>query len=884
MRRLLRLPLRTPQRARADADEELESFLDERVEQLVAAGLSPAEARADALRRLGGATLDEVRARLRHSAELREERMRHRERLEQVRHDARLALRRMRAEPGFALFATLIIALGVAATTTVFSVMSPLMLRPLPFREPERLVWIASGEGGGLSSVTSRTSNLRDYRTMTRSFEAITGYFAFFEYQSFNLVGSGPPERLVGVGVARDFLDVLGVRPRLGRSFTEEESVWNGRPAVILTHAFWQRRFAADPAIVGRAITLNGTPTTVVGVLPASFDFASAFSPTSRVDFLHPFPIADETDRWGNTLAIIGRLRPGVTVQAAQAELDVVNRQLKQAAPDRWGLSAVVTTLEQHVAGGVRPALLLLAAGAGLVLLVACANLSNLLLVRAQQRGREMAVRSALGASRGRLLGQLLLESVLLALGGGAVGLLLAAAATRWVAGAGGVRIPLLSTVTVDGRVAAFTVLVTLATGVVIGLVPALLVSRGNEATQLRDGARSASGGRGRTTLREALVVGEVALACVLLVVGGLLLRSFVRIMQTDLGYEPEHAVAWQLNPGRPFASDTARLAFFDDVTRRVAALPGVDGVGLTDTPPLGRNREWGLQGEGIAYGPGEYVSAFPRLVDADYLRVMRIPLVAGRHFTPDDGMGAPRVIILNRSAAAAVFRGADPLGRLVRIGDRPWRVVGVVGDVRHQALEREAGSEFYLPLAQMMDFQTQVMVVRSSLPPGALRASVAAALRAADPSMPADDLEPLGAVVDRALSPRRFLLVVLGAFAGTALLLAALGLYAVLSSTVTQRHREFGIRMALGESATRVRRSVVARTLLLAGVGVAIGAAVALATARLLASLLYGVGATDPPALAGAAALLLAVAAIAGYLPARRASATDPAVALRGG
>ena len=300
------------------------------------------------------------------------------------RDDIRYALRRIRKDPGFAAFAVFIMALGVAAVTSVFSVMSPLMLRPLPFAQQERLVWIANGASGGMSAVTSRSSNLRDYRIHSQSFEALTGFFAFFDYGSFNLVGDGPPERLIGVGVAQNFLPVLGIRLALGRNFTDEESVWNGRRAAILTHGFWTRRFGADPKIVGRSITLNNQPTEIVGVLPESFDFASTFAPASRVDFLEPFPISDETDRWGNTLSMIGRLKPGATVQSGQADLDRVNAQLRQADPNRWGLNATVSGLRDHIAGGFRAPLVVLAVAAGLVLAVACGNLSNLLLVRAQ--------------------------------------------------------------------------------------------------------------------------------------------------------------------------------------------------------------------------------------------------------------------------------------------------------------------------------------------------------------------------------------------------------------------------------------------------------------------------------------------------------------------
>jgi putative ABC transport system permease protein len=809
--------------------------------------------------------------------------MRTHERLDALRQDLRISLRRIRREPAFAAFVVLITALGVAATTAVFSVMSPLLLRPLPFREPDRLVWIAlSADGTGLSAVTSRSSNLRDFRERASSFESLTGYFAFFEYSSFNLTGAGTPERLVGVGVAGNFLETLGVRPLLGRSFTAEESVWNGRAAMILTHGFWTRRFAADPTIVGRALTLNGTPTEVVGVLPPSFDFASTFTPASRVDFLTTFAISDETDRWGNTLAIIGRLRPGVTVEQAQAELDLVNAQLAAADPGRWGLGAAVSGLHEHIAGNFRGAMLVLAAAAALVLAVASANVSNLLLARGQARIGEMAVRSALGASRGRLVRQLLVESLTLAAVGGLAGVLLAYAVTAWAAGTDAVSIPLLRTVSVDRAALAFAVLVTLLTGLVVGVVPALRVARGGEASALRDGGRGASAGRRRASAREALVVAEVALACVLLVGGGLLLRSFVRVLEVDLGFRPAGAVAWQLNPSRQFESNVERVAFYGELTSRVAAVPGVDAVGLTDTPPLGRNRSWSIRAVGEVYERGQVPPVFPRMVDSRYLQAMRIPLLAGRHFTPDDDTTSASVVILNHTAAERLFHGADPIGRAVQVGGGERRVVGVVEDVRHQSLESDAGIEAYLPIAQNTDYGALVMVVRSRLPVESLARGVVATLAAVDPAMPATDFQPLEAVVDRALSPRRFVLLVLGAFAAAALLLAALGIYAVLSYAVSQRTREIGIRLALGESTTGVRRRVVRRTVLLAGSGVVLGAALSFAASRALDSMLYGVGSTDATTFAGVAALLLLVAALAGYLPARRASRISPIEALR--
>jgi putative ABC transport system permease protein len=798
------------------------------------------------------------------------------------RDDTKYALRRIRRAPGFAVFAVLIMALGVAAVTAVFSVMAPLMLRPLPFANQERLVWIASSAGEGMSAVTSRTSNLRDYRIYARSFEALTGYFAFFDYGSFNLVGDGPPERLIGVGVAQNFLDVLGVRPLLGRGFTSEESVWNGRRAVILTHAFWTRRFAADPAVIGRSITLNNEPTAVVGVLPAWFDFASTFAPASRVDFLQPFPISDETDRWGNTLAIIGRLKPGVTIAGAKADLDRVNAQLKQADPNRWGLGAIVSGLRDHIAGGFRAPLLVLAVAAGLVLAVACANLSNLLLVRAQQRTREMSVRSALGATRIRLIAQLLTESIILAACGGVIGALLAVWITKSVAATSAVSIPMLRTVSVDGSALGVTLAVTLLTGLVVGIAPALQVSQGRESSTLNDASRGSSDGPRGAAVREVLVVGEVALAFVLLVGGGLLLRSFLRLLEVDLGFRPEGAMMWQIDAGREFPSPETRLAYYDALLARVRVLPGVEVVGMTDTPPLGRNRGWPIRAKGVVYKKGETPGAFPRIVDSDYLRAMRVPLLAGRHFTANDNAKTTKVVILNRTAATRLFPGASPIGQTVVILRDEFQVIGVVADVRHQALDKVSGLEMYMQYMQVPDFGTMAMVVRSRLPAPSLAKSVGSALRTVDPTLPVGDYQTLNDVVDRAVSPRRFILLILGGFAGAALVLAGLGIYAVLSYSVSQRIREIGIRMALGESAARVQQRVVRRTVVLAGTGVVIGAAVSFVASRLLASLLYGVEPTDATSFAGTAILLLVVSTVAGYLPARRASRTDPIVALR--
>jgi predicted permease len=499
-----------------------------------------------------------------------------------------------------------------------------------------------------------------------------------------------------------------------------------------------------------------------------------------------------------------------------------------------------------------------------------------------------MAVRSALGADRRRLLAQLTVEGLVLALFGGALGTALAFLLTRLVAGTSAVSIPMLRAVSVDGTALLFTLAVTLLAGLLLGVVPALQLDARGAAATMREDSRGSTEGRRGAFVREGLVVAEVALACVLLVGMGLLLRSFLRVLDVDLGFEPGGVVMWQVESSRSFDEDAARVAFFENLVARVQMVPGVEQAGLTDTPPLGRNRSWNVLARGVTYERGTAPVAFPRVVDSRYLQVMRIPLLAGRQLTTEDDVDAPLAVVLNETAARTLFPGQDPIGQVALIpsprGMAEWRVVGVVGDVRHQSLEQGSGLEVYLPYAQTPYLGTLALVVRSTRPATALIAGVREALREVDAAMPTSDYQLFDAVVDRAVSPRRFILVLIGGFALAALLLAAVGIYAVLSYSVSQRIPEIGIRMALGETAGAVRRRVVGRTMILAGAGIVIGAALSFGLARLIGSLLYEVGTTDPLTFAGMAAVLLLVAGLAAYLPARRASGTDPLVALRAG
>jgi predicted permease len=558
--------------------------------------------------------------------------------------DIRYTLRTLRRDSGFFATAVLMIGLGIGANTAIFTVVNALLFRPLQFQNSARLVWIANtGGDGGLSSVTSRVATYVDWREMNRSFESLGAYFAFFDYGTYTLQGWGEPERLVGVDVSQHFLEFLGIKLELGRGFVDEEAKWNGTPAVILTHGLWERRFASDPNVIGRSLTLNDKARTVVGVLPASFDFSTVFTPGSQVDMLVPFPITQETDRWGNTLAVIGRLKPNVSVKQAQAEFDVINDQIRKAHPERWTFGAKLTPLQQYLTGRFRRGMFVLLCAVGAVLLIACTNLSNLMLARAASRRKEMAIRSALGANRSRLIRQTLTESLILSSLGAGVGLSLAYIGIRSLTAIRGVSIPLLQTVKIDGTALLFTVIAALVTGLLFGIVPALQISGSNDAESLKDTGRGLSEGRRANWTRNLLVVSQVALAFVLLAGAGLLIRSFLRVLDVDLGFQPDRTAVWRIDTANKYKTPVLQAAFYDRLVRSVEAVPGVESAGITDALPLSRDRSWGLWARGVNYPKGQLPIAHPRIVDWRYLPTMRIPLIAGRNFTTHDTADSDR-------------------------------------------------------------------------------------------------------------------------------------------------------------------------------------------------------------------------------------------------
>jgi predicted permease len=797
--------------------------------------------------------------------------------------DLRYTMRTLRRDAGFAVIAILILGVGIGSNTAIFSVLNTLLIRSLPFRDSGQLVWIANTfKGEGLSGSTSRVSNFNDLRKTSKSFEDMASYFAFFGDGDDTLTGRGEPERLGGVGVSQNFFQVLGVQPKLGRLFDDEESKWHGRPAVLLSENLWERRFASDPKIVGQAILLNDKPVTVIGVIPREFDFASIFSPSSRIDLYEPFPLTQETDRWGNTLSIVGRLKPGVTIESAQAEINVIVESLHREHPERgkdWG--ARLTALQDQVSGRLRRALVVLGVAVGVVMLIVCANLSNLLLARAAARRKEIAVRTALGAGRWRLIRQMLTESMVLSLCGAVLGLVLAFIATRTFAAMPNLSIPLMRYISVDRTALLFTLLAAILTGLIFGIVPALQQSKGDLNESLKDSNRGSSEGKGKGWIRSVLVVSEVAMACVLLVGAGLLIRSFLRVMDVDLGFQPERAATMRVDPGPNYKTHDQRNGYFTEVLRRAQEVPGVNAVGLTDALPLGKNRTWCLAAKGQTYPPGQYPCEFIRIVSEGYIRAMGIPMRAGREFEERDGTSEVKVAMVNETMARKLWPGQDGVGQILLNPD-PIQVVGVVADVRHLAVEKDAGMELYLDMRQGNDFSSVDLVVRTKSDPQTLAGAVRAALMPVNPSLPANEFRPLEMLVNKAVSPRRFIVLLLGGFAAIALILASLGIYGVISYSVSQRTQEIGIRMALGASSSHVRLRVLRQAMVLALTGVVVGAVGAWVTGRLLGSMLYGVSAGDPVTFSGMVGLLTMVAMAAAYFPARRASMVDPMTALR--
>ena len=871
----------------ADVKDELSFHLQAKIDDLVAQGWSPESARQEAERQFGDLrAVQQIGVRI-------GEKMERRKRLQDYWNDSlqdvRYTFRTLGRDPSFAAISILILALAIGANIAVFSVVNTLLLRPLPFPDSRQLVWIAPPPTAcGLSCATYSADAYEEFRDQSRAYQDVTGYMAFSTPDNMRLTGRGEPEPATSFEVIGNFFQVLGVQPAMGRLFTQDESR-GSHPIALLANAYWRRQFASDPAIVGKAIELNGTPVTIVGVLPDSFDFGAVFSPGAKVDLFTPLDLNLERD-WGNIVTLVGRLKPGVTV--AQA-LDDANR----IAPNiyfnvkypqtlgRYKGDLIPVPLKDYVTGKLRRSLIALWCAVGAILLIAGVNLSNLLLARAVARAKEFAVRGALGASRVRIVRQLLMESLVLSSAGAALGLGLAVILIAWLAHQGSVALPLLSALRIDGQALGWTVLVAVFTAMIFGLLPGLRIASGNLQEMLKDSGPGAGLGRKHERVRAALVIFEVALACVLLVSAGLLLRSFVKVLDVDLGFQPDRAASIKVDYDDSAPSEEARQAkrgeVFQQIIARVSALPGVEAAGMSDYLPLGPNREWDTPvPKGKIFSPGELPDPLVYVITPGFIRALGIRM-HGRDFTWADGPHSERVVLINASAARVYWPGEDAVGKILMRDTQEDRVVGVVDDIHEETVEGGTGSQIYYPAMQQGPSGAQ-LVVRTSLPPATLAASVLRALRELNPRQPSAEFRPIQTIVDRAVSPRRFFMLLVAAFAGLGLVLAALGIYGVISYSVTQQAQAIGIRMALGASVGHVQRKVLGGTLRLAIAGMALGTLVALAVAKLISSLLFATSSWDLPTYLGMALALLLVAAISGYIPARRASGVNPVEVLR--
>lgn len=864
-----------------DADDEIRLHLQLRTNQLMMReGLSPEAARAEAVRRFG--SVDDERKRFQSSAQRRQRRMHVREWLGTVRHDIRYAVRTLRRDAGFTIFALLIVGLGVGASATVFSLVDGVLLQPMPFRDAARLVWISNIGDDGIAEWRWQVNHFLDVARRSNSLEGLAAYDSYYGIGDAVLSTGGDPQRLTSVPVTCNFLPFLGVKPIVGRTFTADECLDHAAQTVLLTEATWRRQFAADPAIAGRTVTIGDAPVRIIGVLPASFDFASVFTPGAPVDMFEPFPLSDHTNGQGNTLAVVGRLRPGVTVDQARAELIPLGKQLTAEFPHRNTLRPKIVRLDERVNGRVRPALLLLSAAIVGVMLIVIANLASLQFARTSARRRELAVRLAIGATRGRLVRQTLTESLVLAGGGALLGVVIAVVGTRLVSHLSAFDIPLLARVGVNFKVIGVAAAAAVLTGVIVGVLPALRPPA-DVRDALSDASRGSTRGGAHARVRSTLVVLEVAAACALLVVSSLLLRSFMQVLDVQLGYHPERTAALKIEPARRISDLASANAYYGEVLRRARGIPGVTHAAVGDLLPFTGDRSWSVAGEGQVYPRGQAPEAFIRIVSDGYFQTLGVSLRAGRDFTSGDSPESPRVAIVNEALAHTLWPGRDAVGQAIGNGDRRTLVVGVVENVRHTSLEHPFTGELYYPLGQFQDHQAENLVVHTNLDGAALAASVRTALAPIAAGVEKNPWIPLQQFIDKVASPRRFVVSLLSGFAAFAVVLAALGIYALVAYGVSQRTQEIGIRLALGASAGNVRAAVMVGTLTLAGAGLALGFVVAALVAPLTSGMLFGVGAADPASYAVALATLGVAALGAGYLPARRAASVDPSIALKG-
>jgi len=796
--------------------------------------------------------------------------------------DLRYGFRRLRTSPAFTAVAVIALALGIGANTAIFSVVNTVLLQPLPFAEPDRLVRVWPEK----HKVSASKSELVELQRESRSFDGIAAYSGW----AFTLTGREEPLKLSGARITAGFFDLLGSRAELGRTFAADEDQPGRSQVIVLSHGFWQRYFGADPNIIGQPVTLDGKSHTIIGVLPPSFNFPALRG--EKIDLWVPAPIdpSEANDYSAGYLDLIGRLRSGVTPEQAQAEVVAISQALRAKlgrGPNDYGEHAMVRPFKNEVIGGSRQMLLVLLGAVGCVLLIACANVANLQLARAAHRQKEIAIRTALGAGRVRIIRQLLTESALLALIGGATGIMLAWLGMNFLIKLLPANTPRLMDVTIDGRVLGFSIALSLVTGVLFGLAPALQTSKPNLQSTLKEGGRGTTMGSG-TRLRGMLVVTEVALVLMLMIGAGLLIKSFWHLQQVNPGFQADTVLSAQLAPPESKYNEPSRKrALYHELIASIAALPGVEAAGAIHLLPMsGNNWNPGLRVEDHPLPQGTSPPSVDwRVITPDYFTAMGIPLVRGRLFTAADDERAPGVALINESLANRFWPDEDPIGKRLRSGFEQGKwvtVIGVVGGIKHHGLDNETVIEMYRPYDQAPFPASMTVMTRTTQDSATLAAAIRSAVWSVDRDVPVDSVQTMSQVVTQSLAPRRATMLLLVLLAAVALILGVVGIYGVMAYTVSQRTHEIGIRMALGARTSEVLRLVVAQgmTLTLAGVGAGLGAAWGLT--RLMESMLYGVSATDGLTFAGVAALFCFIALLACYLPARRAAKVDPMIALR--
>ena len=870
----------------AEIVEELAQHLEQVYERSLKSGASEAEAKETALLELSG---DDLLKGIQHS----QKPVHHAPILEtpgrpnmlaDSLHDLRYALRTLRKNPGFTIVAIFALALGIGANTAIFSVVNTVLLRPLPYEDPEQLVlvWEDATKHGHPRDVPT-AANFIDWRDQNQVFEGMAAY----NYESFNLTGTGDPERLHGRRVSADLFRLLEVDAKIGRVFTAAEDQPGSHYVVLISYGLWQRRFGGDPSIVGKALTLNGKSYAVVGVMPADFQF-----PTKDDQVWVPIAFTPEqaADRTTHYLRVLARLKPSVTLSQAQTEMSTIGTRLQQQYPEsNTDVGVAVTSLHEHVVRNIKPSLLILLGAVALVLLIACANVANLLLARAAVRQKEIAVRVALGARRWRLIRQFLTESVLLSTLGGIVGLAIAYVGLILLRSFIPENISQAREITIDFKVLGFTLLVSVVTGVLFGLAPAIQALRFNQIETLKEGGRDAATGGSSKRLRSLLVTAEIAISLVLLIGAGLLINSFLRLRNVDPGFRVDNLLTMSIVLPEPkYEEAERRSAFYSELIQRVEALAGVRTAAVTAGLPLysqGSSITMEIEGKPEP-PPGQKPTFVATIISPEYFDTMGIPLIKGRQLTEQDTRTSPTVVVISETMARQCWPNEDAIGKRIAFGKvrkpEDWiQVIGVVKDVR-RLLTMDQKPQMYFSHKQTDFFPPQDLVVRTDVDPTSIAASVRKVVWEIDQDQPVSDISTMEEILADSIARQRFSMLLLAIFAGVAMVLAGVGIYGVMSYSMAQRTHEIGIRMALGAQTGAVLKLAVGHAMKLVIIGIVVGLIASFALTRLMATMLFGINATDPTTFTLISLLLVAVAAVASYIPARRATKVDPIIALR--